>query len=42
LKKEEEGKASKLVKGNKVSFIGTLSSYGGAVASTVLDGGEIK
>ncbi|MDQ3713861.1 MAG: zinc-ribbon domain-containing protein [Acidobacteriota bacterium] len=42
LKKEEEGKAMSLTKGSKVSFVGTLNNYGGALLPMSLDDGEIK
>ncbi len=42
LKKEEESKAMSLTKGSKVSFVGTLNNYGGALLPMSLDDGEIK
>ncbi|CAN5129966.1 hypothetical protein BH20ACI1_BH20ACI1_22950 [soil metagenome] len=42
LKKEEEGKAMNLTKDSKVSFVGTLNNYGGAVLPMSLEDGEIK
>jgi hypothetical protein len=42
LKKEEEGKAMNLTKGSKVSFVGTLNNYGGAIMPMTLDDGVIK
>ncbi len=42
LKKDQESKAINLTKDSKVSFVGTLSSYGGAILPMSLDDGEIK
>lgn len=42
LKKEEEGRAINLTKDSKVSFVGTLNNYGGAILPMSLDDGEIK
>jgi tRNA_anti-like len=42
LKESETDKASKLSKGSPVTFIGTLSSYGGAVLPTYLTDGELR
>ncbi|MEP6849917.1 MAG: hypothetical protein ABI999_13755 [Acidobacteriota bacterium] len=42
LKKEYEDAASKLTKGSKISFVGTLKSYGGTFLPATLSDGEIK
>ncbi len=42
LKKEEESEAINLTKDSKVSFVGTLNDYGGAVLPMSLKDGEIK
>lgn len=42
LKKDQESRAINLTKDSKVSFVGTLSSYGGAILPMSLDDGEIK
>ncbi|MGH9818607.1 MAG: hypothetical protein ACRD43_00455 [Pyrinomonadaceae bacterium] len=42
LKKEYEDAASKLTKGSKIKFAGTLKSYGGAFLPATLTDGEIK
>lgn len=42
LKKEYEDAASKLTKGSKIKFVGTLKSYGGAILPAMLSDGELK
>ena len=42
LKKEYEDAASKLTKGAKIKFVGTLKSYGGAILPAMLSDGELK
>ncbi len=42
LKKEFHDAASKLTKGSKISFVGTLKSYGGAILPATLSDGELK
>jgi hypothetical protein len=42
VKKDYEGAASKLTKGSKISFVGTLKSYGGAILPATLSDGELK
>ncbi len=42
LKKEYEDAASKLAKGSKISFAGTLKSYGGTFLPATLSDGELK
>jgi hypothetical protein len=42
LKKDYEDAASKLTKGSRLNFVGTLKSYGGAILPATLSDGEIK
>ena len=42
LRKDYEGAASKLTKGSKINFVGTLKSYGGAILPATLSDGELK
>lgn len=42
LKDSEKSKAMSLSKGSKISFVGKLKSYGGAILSLQMDEGEIK
>ncbi len=42
LKKEFQDAASKLTKGSKINFVGTLKSYGGAILPATLSDGELK
>lgn len=42
LKKDQEARAGQLTKGQKISFEGTLTMYGGAILPTQMSDGEIK
>jgi hypothetical protein len=42
LKDSEKSKAMNLTKGKKISFVGKLKTYGGAILSLQMDEGEIK
>jgi hypothetical protein len=42
LKKDYEGAASKLTKGSRLNFVGTMKSYGGAILPATLSDGELK